>query len=479
MAKRSIIVDDLDPSIKYEGNSWFADQGSQDRAGNFGPPFRSTLHGTQSSASLSFQFSGTSITVVGANNLRNDSGVLDPKWECFVDHISIGATDPFPYAENNWGFCNQDQLVDGPHTLTVNVTVAKKQTFWFDRIQYTPSPSASIENSIIYIENSDPELQYGPGWGALGGTANLTQTKGSLFEFEFTGVSLSWFSFIPQEFPGNATTGSYSIDGGSPQAFSLNGHPADSTTTVYNQKFFETPTLPMGKHKLSVVYNGNGDVTPLTLDYLVVQNGTAPSNNTTGSDNNNPVPVKKTNIGAIVGGIVSAVAVIILIIIAFLFFRRRRRQQYKRRSIDLHEEDPPVAQVHPFQYSPVHQSASFHPSSPTGVTSSAWGTSDGHQPGSSVYGGIAPANARLHQSNPSAGSRSDLHSTSGAMSSRNPVTPPADGSFGQPLFEKARDAMSQQSRGTSRVVLHEDSGVRNLHNPVEDVVELPPQYTAG
>jgi hypothetical protein len=51
-------VDDVDSQIQYTG-PWFPDQGgSQDSVGNFGPPYQNTLHGTNSSASLSFPFHG-------------------------------------------------------------------------------------------------------------------------------------------------------------------------------------------------------------------------------------------------------------------------------------------------------------------------------------------------------------------------------------------------------------------------------------
>ena len=54
---RWIIVDDVDSQIQYTG-PWFPDQGSQDSVGNFGPPYQSTMHGTNSNASLSFAFYG-------------------------------------------------------------------------------------------------------------------------------------------------------------------------------------------------------------------------------------------------------------------------------------------------------------------------------------------------------------------------------------------------------------------------------------
>ena len=55
---RWISVDDTDPDIGYVGNSWFPDVGSLDSIGNNGPPFLSTLHGTNSSASFTFNYTG-------------------------------------------------------------------------------------------------------------------------------------------------------------------------------------------------------------------------------------------------------------------------------------------------------------------------------------------------------------------------------------------------------------------------------------
>ena len=132
---------------------------------------------------------GTGVSVIGSNNFRSDSSVLNPTWECFVDHISIGRTTPFPFAENNWEFCKRGVLVDGPHLLTVNATVANKQTFWFDRIQYALSTGMSLASKAILVDSGDKALQYGAGWEALGDTANMTRKTGSVFNFQFDGES--------------------------------------------------------------------------------------------------------------------------------------------------------------------------------------------------------------------------------------------------------------------------------------------------
>ncbi|KAF9561140.1 hypothetical protein CPC08DRAFT_635839, partial [Agrocybe pediades] len=277
MSTRLVVVDDTDSAINYVG-PWFQDNsGSQDHVGNYGPAYLSTLHGTTSSATLSYAFNGTQIRVRGTNHPLNDSGVLDPQWECFIDNVSIGATAPFSSPENNWLFCENDQLSDGPHVLTVNATVAKKQTFWFDQIQYTPSAGVLLEDKAVFVDNLDSALKFSHGWAALGGSANLTLVPNSTVTFEFVGVSMAWYGSIPIESPKTATTGQYSIDGSDPITFLLRGLPADATTTVYHQKFFETAQLPAGSHTVVVIYLGGAHFTPLTLGYLVVQNGTSSS----------------------------------------------------------------------------------------------------------------------------------------------------------------------------------------------------------
>ena len=56
-APRLIMVDDVDPSIQYNG-PWYLSEGSLETEGTWGPPYQSTLHGVNSSASLSYAFSG-------------------------------------------------------------------------------------------------------------------------------------------------------------------------------------------------------------------------------------------------------------------------------------------------------------------------------------------------------------------------------------------------------------------------------------
>jgi hypothetical protein len=143
---------------------------------------------------------GTSVRVYGTTALAqipiiNGTGegtTWDPKWECFVDGVSIGSTKPFPYPENNWVLCDQPQLSDGDHVLSVNVTTMGT-TFWFDQLQYKPSPGASFgnETNVVVVSLSDPAIKYGPGWVRLGDTANSTTTLGAQVKFNFTGAFYS------------------------------------------------------------------------------------------------------------------------------------------------------------------------------------------------------------------------------------------------------------------------------------------------
>ena len=133
-------------------------------------------------------FSGSLITVMGTSITTNASGTQDPTWECFVDNISIGwKTVLSEYPENNWIFCQNTQLKDGPHVLTVKATVSNQQTFWFDQIQYLPSSDVSLSQATLRIDPTDPAIQYSDGWSELNGIAEMTQTTGSTITFVFSG----------------------------------------------------------------------------------------------------------------------------------------------------------------------------------------------------------------------------------------------------------------------------------------------------
>ncbi|KDR73720.1 hypothetical protein GALMADRAFT_251531 [Galerina marginata CBS 339.88] len=512
---RWVVVDDTDVNIQYsgDGRDWVQNQGSRDDVGNFGPPYKDTLHGTIMNASLSYSFSGTQVQIFGSNNPRNDSGVIDPTWECFVDNVRVPPSDPFQFQENNWGFCGKGQLSDGPHVITVNVTVMKAQTFWFDSLQYVPSPSLALDQAAVLLDSFDPLLQYGPGWGALGGGANMTGQTNSIANIDFVGVSVSWYGFIPTELPHPATTASYAIDGGAPTSFVLRGLPA-SSATIYNQKFFETPTLTAGHHQLVVTYHGTSQTTPLTLDYLIIQNGTIPSSNTTtpgtspSGDSHGSGPVKKSNnTAAIVGGIIGGLVLIAIAIAAYLYLRRREKKLNERAPVD----EPAPAFVEPFHYTPVRSSVpqlqdtkssapvtlSYQGHSPQFSTSTfPTNTHHGSMPSfsntelqsaiapSSSSGTSYPSNANTYGNRTTAS-----QSNQGYLSPTTPLSPMSDKARreAEATANVLRSQTSQPASGpslaedsSSRVMMHEDSGFRMP--PTRErtsVVEVPPMYTPG
>ena len=110
-------------------------------------------------------------------------GALD--WACFLDGVNVDKTNQTSPgdSENQLMFCQLLSLWDGPHAVTVSATVGGNQTFWFDKIQYIPSASVSLENKFIQLDQKDPAILYGSGWSSY-----QTQTTGSLLVCNFYGT---------------------------------------------------------------------------------------------------------------------------------------------------------------------------------------------------------------------------------------------------------------------------------------------------
>ena len=76
-------------------------------------------------------------------------------------------------------------------------------------------------------------------------------------------------------------TASYSIDGQPPIPFDVLPEATapgfGANATYYNILLFDTGSLPAGPHILDVTYLGTSNNTPLSFQYLIVQNGTSDS----------------------------------------------------------------------------------------------------------------------------------------------------------------------------------------------------------
>ncbi|KAF8808509.1 hypothetical protein BYT27DRAFT_7334196 [Phlegmacium glaucopus] len=537
-APRWIIVDDADSRIQYNGLSWFPDKGNQDSHGHYGPPFRSTLHGTQANASLSLTFHGTQVRVLDTLDIRNNSGVLDPTWQCFIDNVRIDvdmsalvantSEDP----DNQQVFCSDNLLLDGPHIITVNATV-QNRTFWFDSIHYVPSASVPLDQEAIYVNSLDPQLQYGRGqWDYLfGQIPDSTSVTGATLNFSFIGVSLGWYGLIPNgdyniTLPASRVT--YSIDGQTPINFQTpSTNP--NTDTLYLQKLFETAQLPAGPHTLNLVYHGSNNSSPLSIQYLIIQNGTLPSTTTlpstltlpsttsvfphatpsiTGSSVSGTSNQRKssTPVGAIVGGVVGGLALTVFIVFGFLLLRRRKRAT---------EAIVISSTPHPFNHTPLHPSnTTLNPSFSGGISHSQspqithMGNAVTYGTKRHIYGSIPSLNASpdaiAHSTNlrpvpplqqSSLATINPLLSTLPLVASRpSPLSLPtgsetnreAEGPAGlgpQPQCDGPPDMVSMQNNGTRsppNVRLHEDSGIRMPPStPTTGVlIDVPPLYTA-
>ncbi|KAF9053161.1 hypothetical protein BJ165DRAFT_1445948 [Panaeolus papilionaceus] len=492
---RMILVDDTSPLIQYDG-AWFTDTtGSQDTQGNYGPVFNKTLHRTVANTTFSFAYTGTSIIVLGTNNLRNDTGTFDPQWECTVDGTLLPST-PYQFAENNWSLCSTGSTPieneDGPHTLTVKVTVRQNQTFWLDRLLYTPSSSVPLDDKTIFVDNNDPAIVYSPGWGGWGGAANGTQ--------DIPGVSVSWFAYIATEPPHVAADATFSIDGNLPTKFTINALPPNKVPTQYNQRLFTTPTLPAGPHKMDVVFLGSGNTTALILDSLVVQNGTVatvqtpPSTANSSSQGPTPSPtqtmpghpggvntsitatigrsstggqaappsstapegisqnVRKISLGPIIGGALGALVILLGALLAYYAYRLRKRDRITQ-------------YTHPQSSTATHFDIKqrHHNHNPSTATADTGGSSD-------MVPHFLPSSklARYRQHSPASPQfTSEVRDDS--FTSRDLQSP-----------VHATLPLAGQILPSEDVIMHQDSGIRNVmasELSPQRRVEVPPVYT--
>ncbi|KAF9053159.1 hypothetical protein BJ165DRAFT_1523884 [Panaeolus papilionaceus] len=446
-AGRKIMVDDSSPLIQYHGE-WFTENTtSMDTRGNYGGIYNTTQHGTLHNASLTFHYNGTYFAVMGTNDVHNDTGTPDPQWDCFVDNIKVDS-NPFKFYENNWWLCEPKAIFldDGPHILTVNAT-PRSHPFWVDRIDYSPSANVNMEDKTVFVDHTDSEIQFGAGWDAQGETANITRQTGSKLNFFFYGISVSWFGYLVES-PASGL-GSWSIDDALPTTFPLRAISGDGPAQ-YNQEFFRTSDFPRGYHKLTVTYLGPSNTAPLILDYLVVRNVTDSGATGFPSDNNQN-PKTGINTGAIVAGSLAALALILFSILLLIYLRKRRRATHTR---------------------------------------------DRRHPQQSTSNRIPRPFVSKYQE--SYASRPYDPHRSARRKSRRPYVPLSeDSGVQESLYRRSLSPTRQSepvlvydiipldnpqpSMAGPRVLVHEDSGLRNIPNSTEaePLLEIPPSYTAG
>ncbi|KAJ6580521.1 hypothetical protein DFH09DRAFT_1029835 [Mycena vulgaris] len=332
---RSVVVDDTDPAIQYGAQGWFVANPSRLQAGNFGPIYNGTSTAASTDSTFSFLFNGTSIRVQGTIAVSTDANnVTDPTWTCTVDGIEINNPDPtFGSVENNWALCEQASMTLAPHNLTVQVK-SKGQPFYFDSLLYKPLPDAFIQSAVLLYPDGDPALSYSPGWKHDG--EQVAQTANTQVTLSFHGTSATLFGHIPIQYPFNATTASYTIDGGAPVTFPLKGLAPGTTSTQLNNILFTTPTLPDGPHNLTVIHGGDINHTPLVVKQFYVTNTTylvssvvssqGPSAATQSATTPTGTGLKHPNAGLIAGGVVAGVLMLALLAAVYFWLLKRKRR---------------------------------------------------------------------------------------------------------------------------------------------------------
>ncbi|KAJ7644920.1 hypothetical protein FB45DRAFT_784922 [Roridomyces roridus] len=508
---RKIVVDDSDGSILYSPNDWFVADPSTLKGGNFGPIYNGTSHSASSNVTLSFPFSGSSISVYGTLNIKtNADNTTDPTWTCFIDEIPISNGNPtFKFYENNWELCVQSAITPGPHNLTIQVA-SKGQTFYLDNLIYTPTPDVVFDEAVVLYPTSDSSVSFGSGWDTFGGE-NGTQTAGSQVSLNFHGTSVTPYAFVPTERPHNSSWATYSIDGGPAVNFTLAGlDPSPSASTSYNVILFTTPTLPSATHNLVIEYGGDGQHTPLVVQGFYVTNTTSPTlaiasagSATSPSASASAIAGKghAANGGAIAGGVIGALFLLsVLAVIGLWLWRRRQRRgdAQSGSSAATSTPLPGMGQAYPFPgasagatstttYPYVHR-VHQHPASDVASSSHGTGTlpratrtntisAYTDYPGSSIFSG---------DGNTSVGAvggetvRTEFESMPApplVLASVPDLPAPTSKLERERAAADAFPSTSSYNHAQRALVRHEDSGVRLPTPPEEEFVELPPGYS--
>ncbi|KAJ6510849.1 hypothetical protein C8R45DRAFT_858841 [Mycena sanguinolenta] len=529
---RRIIVDDTDPAIQYSPNQWLLGDVTQlNPLGILGAVWNGTIHNTiANGATLSFAFNGTAIDVIGTIQINTlTDGTPDPQWVCTVDEVEIanGTNPTFNVPENNWLLCNNETLPAGPHNLTIKIQ-SRNTPFYFDSIQYIPTPDVSFDGAIVALDASDPAISYGPGWEfyTVGNTQNITQTNGSHVTLNFHGTAATLTGFVPQDLPHNSTTAEYSVDGEPATTFTLPG------TGEYNVPMLSVSGLTPATHNIVVTYLGDEQHTPLGVKTWIITNSTTPavavppsssSSSSTGAPTHSTTAASKhTPTGAIAGGIVGALVLIGLLAGLLFWLRRRKRwsddmphrpaKGEPRFAIDTvaagaggasasfvggsiatgyATHGTGAASSHamtqdPFEPSPENGASSQMPFSPKAATPTTGGATSYPYPYATVLrvrtlsseSASAPGSSVQPQASGSAPSGGGGSGGGGAAAliPRGGATPQGKKSQGARMGQQQRRVVVQR---------HQDSGVR-LHNdestssllPEEVVVEeLPPDYS--
>ncbi|KZT18750.1 hypothetical protein NEOLEDRAFT_1103183 [Neolentinus lepideus HHB14362 ss-1] len=350
MSNTTTLIDNPNPLITYlPSGAWSfrtpsnpADAGMDQQYARYsmGGTFTVT---TTYSASASFTFNGTSVTLYGAN--RQNHGFYNITLDGISQGSYNGSTDN-PIGV--WGSLYwSGELEEGPHTVVITNVPTGSNNNWLDLDYITFTTSVSTQTTLV--QDTDPSFHWqGSGWSK--NVANENQYNGTSGH-----LSCSNEDSVVYTFQGDSVQ-IYGVLGPSQGSYSISlDNQSISQIPNGNQDYFYADTLlyaaselPVGLHNVTLT-NLASSYTCLGIDYAIAGLATVVSSTSTSamsptaasthSASNLPSSTNtKTSTGAIVGGVVAGVAVLSLVLASLWFFLCRRRGM--RRTAPLIEPPP-------------------------------------------------------------------------------------------------------------------------------------------
>ncbi|TFK25110.1 hypothetical protein FA15DRAFT_372679 [Coprinopsis marcescibilis] len=267
---RIIYLDDSHPSLRYVGQ-W------DEVGGTFEEDVHSVFGGRQriirGSGSVSFDFTGTELRMLGRfAPVRSGSGVR-PTFRCYLNGVEFQGDSPPSRPSNAFTFCyrgGSNLPAGATHSFRLEVEADASAPLWVDSVYIRPNVDSSYSNFWTRLTPRDPSVRLGPSWEVIdNGDVRYTSQAGSFAEVDFIGSRAIWQGSALVNQPTGQSRATYSIDGGPAIPFSFTGR--IQSFDPGHKVYFTTDQLPHGRHNLRVTYEGFE--APLLFNHVFIQDG--------------------------------------------------------------------------------------------------------------------------------------------------------------------------------------------------------------
>ncbi|KAG8721155.1 hypothetical protein FRC08_015453 [Ceratobasidium sp. 394] len=324
----SKIVDDsydYDPT-RPDGIQYSPDWVSNPSLSGSSPRYNNTFHWTTTpQASFIYFFQGNAVYYYADKDVSNApvSVALDSGDEEFVNATA-------PSTQTQQLLWSRTGLGPGDHQVVVKHNGTASQYLGLDYLRiesdhgFAPNisgPAAStVPPEALLVDDTDSSLVYSSNWttnpagqygGYFGRSLHVSETPGDSVTFKFKGTAVWYFSNTNRRH-GNVQI---RVDGGGAEAVSAYGF-----TWLQQQLQWSKTDLSDGEHTL-VMTHADAPGIRMTLDYFRY----LPSQSSSS-------PIRKSHLGAIIGGTIGGV--VLLALCALIFFYLRRRRSLKLGSIN-------------------------------------------------------------------------------------------------------------------------------------------------